>query len=50
VENGAIVCPWHGARFDLESGASMCDTTACALDTFTVARDGDDLILATVPS
>jgi nitrite reductase/ring-hydroxylating ferredoxin subunit len=46
VDNGTIVCPWHGARFDLASGASMCQTTRSPLDTFTVVRDGDDLVVA----
>ena len=41
IENDVIVCPRHGARFSLETGAALTPPAYEAVDTFPVeVRDG----------
>ncbi len=42
VEGNIVVCPWHGWRFDLCTGASPVVKTAC-VDTFPVQVEGNDV-------
>lgn len=39
----SLMCPHHGARFDLLSGQSLSSLTARALATYTVRKVGDEL-------
>lgn len=39
--DGVIYCPWHHARFDCATGASLCAPAFDALPRYTVDRRGD---------
>ncbi len=45
IENGEIVCPRHGARFDLKTGEPKCMPATSAIATFEVKVEGDDILL-----
>src|SRR5215472_3964047 len=46
IENGCVVCPVHGAIFDLISGKVSRETGwATDLQAFTLTVEGDDLLL-----
>ena len=36
IEDGAIICPRHGARFDLQSGRALCMPATKPVRTFEV--------------
>ncbi len=36
IEEGAIICPRHGARFDLETGKALCMPATKAVQTFEI--------------
>jgi nitrite reductase/ring-hydroxylating ferredoxin subunit len=45
VREGCIVCPWHGARFDVVSGAARGGPTTCALPKYAASIvDGDVVV------
>jgi 3-phenylpropionate/trans-cinnamate dioxygenase ferredoxin component len=47
IEEGAIVCPRHGARFDLHTGKALCMPATKAIQTFEVeVRDGKIFVRA----
>jgi len=48
VCDGAVTCPWHGARFDLASGASTGGPASRAARTYAV-REFDGRIEVEVP-
>lgn len=42
IENGQIVCPRHGARFDLKTGKAMCMPATQPIRTYAIeVRDGE---------
>ena len=43
VVDGCLQCPWHGARFDLDTGAVRRGPAAAAQPVYDVERDGDRL-------
>lgn len=43
VEGGAVVCPWHGARFDLGTGEPVSGPAEEGVPVFAVRRLGDEL-------
>lgn len=45
LEDNAIVCPCHGAEFDLTTGASLNSIATRPLDLFPVTIDGDDVYI-----
>ena len=45
IENGEIVCPRHGARFDLKTGEPKCMPATSAIATLEVKVEGDDILL-----
>ena len=45
IENGEIVCPRHGARFDLKTGEPKCMPATSAIATFEIKVEGDDILL-----
>lgn len=46
VNGFTIECWLHGADFDLRTGAALTLPATEPLETFSVARDGDDLIIS----
>lgn len=45
IENGEIICPRHGARFDLKTGEPKCMPATSAIATFEVKVEGNDILL-----
>ena len=45
LEGKAIVCPWHGAKFDLESGWALTLPAVEGLKTYTVTVEGEAIKL-----
>jgi nitrite reductase/ring-hydroxylating ferredoxin subunit len=45
LENGAIECPLHAARFDIKTGKALCAPAEHDLDVFEVKVEGSDLLL-----
>jgi len=43
--DGTIVCVWHGARFDLRTGAARSGPATEPVATYAVAIDGDRILL-----
>jgi NAD(P)H-dependent nitrite reductase small subunit len=48
LEGGVVVCPWHGWRFDLTSGACVT-IPAKAVDVFEVKVDGGAVWVRPLP-
>ena len=44
IDGGAVICPWHGWVFDLETGASPFDEDA-RIPVFRVLVEHDDVFL-----
>jgi len=42
VEGTVVICPWHGARFDLRTG-KVLTPFGTDLSTYTVVIQGDDI-------
>lgn len=45
LEDRCVVCPRHGATFDVTTGAALTLPAVLPLLTFAVRRDGDDLLV-----
>jgi metal-sulfur cluster biosynthetic enzyme/nitrite reductase/ring-hydroxylating ferredoxin subunit len=45
IENGEIVCPRHGARFDLKTGAPTCMPATSGIATFEVKVEDGEILL-----
>ena len=45
VEGEEVVCPWHGARFDLSTGRVLSPPAGCDVESFPVRWDGADLVV-----
>lgn len=45
VENCAITCPRHGARFDLRTGRPLCMPAIESISVFEVQVRGDDVFV-----
>jgi nitrite reductase/ring-hydroxylating ferredoxin subunit len=43
LEGGAIVCPWHGARFELKTGKGLPGPHRCDARSYAVRVEGFDL-------
>ena len=46
IKDGVIVCPGHGARFDLETGEAMTAPAVMPLQTYEVRVDHDRIEIA----
>lgn len=45
VAGDAVICPWHGARFDGTTGRVLCGPAKRGLQTFSVLVEGENLVL-----
>jgi 3-phenylpropionate/trans-cinnamate dioxygenase ferredoxin component len=45
VSDGCIVCPWHGAQFDLTTGQAMTPPAVEDVNTYEVVVSGEDICL-----
>ena len=43
IEGGEIECPWHGARFDIKTGAVTEGPAIVPVPTYRVRVSGDDV-------
>ena len=43
IEQGEVVCPWHGAHFDLETGQPTRPPAAVEVNTYPVRVRGQDI-------
>ncbi len=43
IENGQIVCPFHGGSFDIASGEPIAAPCYLAIRSYAVHREGEDL-------
>jgi nitrite reductase/ring-hydroxylating ferredoxin subunit len=43
IEGGEIECPWHGARFDIKTGAATEGPATEPVATYPVRLSGDDV-------
>lgn len=43
IEGDEVICPWHGARFDLECGRPTWGPTERSVPVYAVRRVGDEL-------
>ena len=41
--DGCLVCPWHGARFDLTTGAHQCPPAPSGVSAYKVQVVGDEV-------
>ncbi|QGJ68466.1 Ferredoxin subunit of nitrite reductase and ring-hydroxylating dioxygenase [Planctomycetales bacterium 10988] len=46
LEEGAIVCPMHGAKFDIRSGAALTMPAIRPIQSFPVKVEDDDIYIA----
>jgi 3-phenylpropionate/trans-cinnamate dioxygenase ferredoxin component len=46
LEGTAVVCPWHGAIFDLGTGNIIRPPAAAGVTTYDVRLDGDEIAIA----
>ena len=49
IRRGQLVCPHHGARFDLETGAPSGPLARCALKAFEVRLIASDVLVDSQP-
>jgi len=45
VENGCVVCPWHGAQFDLRTGEAVTPPAVEGVKVYKVVCQDDELKL-----
>ena len=43
IEQGEVVCPWHGAHFDLGTGQPTCPPASVEVNTYPVRLKGQDI-------
>jgi len=43
LDNDAVVCPWHGARFDIKTGAVLGPPAEQGVKSFPVRVNGGDV-------
>ncbi len=41
IEGNKVVCPWHGAEFDIKSGEGLCDPAEGPVESYPVTVEGD---------
>jgi 3-phenylpropionate/trans-cinnamate dioxygenase ferredoxin subunit len=45
VEGNEVICPRHGARFDIKTGAPRCMPAVTPVESYPVRVEGDDLLV-----
>ena len=45
VAGSVVTCPWHGATFDIFTGAALTDPAYEGVKTYNVKVQGDDLLV-----
>jgi len=45
VQDSKVTCPWHGAQFDIKSGAVLQGPAANNITCYKVKIEGDDIYL-----
>jgi 3-phenylpropionate/trans-cinnamate dioxygenase ferredoxin subunit len=45
IENGAVECPLHGARFDIATGRCLAPPATVDLRAYPVRIEGDDVLV-----
>lgn len=45
LEDHEIICPRHGARFDIRSGKALCLPATSPIPTFTVKVENGDILI-----
>ncbi len=43
VDGNEVMCPWHGARFDLTNGGHLCPPAHSGVATYKVQIVGDEI-------
>jgi nitrite reductase/ring-hydroxylating ferredoxin subunit len=43
IEGDKVICPWHGAEFDIKSGESLCDPAEGPVESYKVHIEGDNV-------
>ena len=43
VEGNEVTCPWHGARFNIESGDALSPPAPSGVSCYAVRLEGDDI-------
>lgn len=41
IEDDKVICPWHGAEFDIKSGEALCDPAEGPVESYKVIVDGN---------
>jgi len=45
IDGGQVVCPLHGARFDIRTGAALSFPAVTPLETYKVVVQGNDILV-----
>jgi nitrite reductase/ring-hydroxylating ferredoxin subunit len=49
LDDGKIICPWHGAEFDLKSGKAVAPPAEEDVRTYNVSIDGNTVMIEILP-
>ena len=45
IAGGVVTCPWHGATFDIVTGAALSDPAYEGVKTYNVKVEGDEVFV-----
>jgi nitrite reductase/ring-hydroxylating ferredoxin subunit len=45
VEENEVTCPWHGARFNIETGDALSPPAPSGVSCYAVRLEGDEILL-----
>lgn len=43
IDGHKVICPWHGAEFDIKTGKALADPAEVPLESYPVTVDGDTI-------
>ncbi|MBI4533406.1 MAG: non-heme iron oxygenase ferredoxin subunit [Candidatus Melainabacteria bacterium] len=49
VAQGLVQCPWHGAKFDLKTGANLAGPAQEPVPSYKVEIRGEDIYICLIP-